>query len=165
MSNERRIRISYQVVTEESAEIGDYAETGWIDEEGVCIDPTDYVNFAEFIDAAVSIIGNDCEASDYPRCCPGHTWYTECDGDTDYSDGSVTTQSFHLDGFTAEEEWAIYSEITGRPVPAEFAVAAGGECAHCGDDITDLDDCVSSPHGSMHAACAEENESENPDQW
>jgi len=161
----RRIRISYQVVTEASAEIGDYAETGWDNEEGVLVD---YADFDEIVEGAVCIIGRDCEASDYPRCCPGHTWYTETDGEKDYSDGSETTKSFHLDGFTAEEEWAIYSEITGRPVPDEFvhqADQSGCECAHCGDEITDLDDCVSSPHGSMHAACAEENESENPDQW
>jgi hypothetical protein len=116
----RRIRITYQTVTEESAENGDYADSGWIDEEGVCTDPDDCdVEFADSeIDAvvacALSVIGSGCEASDYPRCCPGHTWYTECDGDTDYSDGSVTTKSFHLDGYTEEEERAIYARITGR---------------------------------------------------
>ena len=42
---------------------------------------------------------------------------------------------------------------------------AGCECARCGDEITEFDEGVSSPHGSMHAACAEEHESEHPDEW
>ncbi len=167
----RRIRISYQVVTEDSAENGDYADSGWENEEGVCIEPDDYdvdehgSESAAAVALAVKTIGNGCEASDYPRCCPGHTWYTECDGDTDYSDGSVTTQSFHLDGFSAQEEWAIYSKITGRPVPAEFAAYPVCECAYCGDMITSLDDCESSPQGSMHAECAYQHECESPDEW
>ncbi len=116
----RRIRISYQVVTEESAENGDYADSGWIDEEGVLVEVDDCdvddagSECAAIVEAAVRIIGNGCEASDYPAVCVGHTWYTETDGDKDYSDGSETTKSFHLDGFTEEEERAIYSEITGR---------------------------------------------------
>ncbi len=120
----RRIRISYQVVTPESAEIGDYADSGWVDEEGVCIEPDDYdveehdSESAAAVALAVKTIGRGCEASDYPRCHAGHTWYTECDGDTSYADGSVTTNSFHLDGFSEEEELAIYTEITGRTVRA-----------------------------------------------
>ena len=116
----RRIRITYQTVTPESAEIGDFADTGWIDEEGICIEPDDYdvdehgSESAAAVALAVKTIGRGCEASDYPRCCPGHTWYTETEGRRDYSDNSETTQSYHLDGFSEEEELAIFAEITGR---------------------------------------------------
>ncbi len=116
----RRIRITYQTVTDESAEFGEAADSGWIDEEGACIEPDDYdvdehgSESAAAVALAVKMIGKGCEASDGPRCHVGHTWYTEVDGDTDYSDNSVTTQSFHLDGFSEEEELAIYAEITGR---------------------------------------------------
>ena len=116
----RRIRISFDVVTPESAEIGDFADAGWEDEEGVCIDPDDCdveeygSEFDAVVALAVKTIGNGCEASDYPHCHAGHTWYTEIDGDTDYSDGSVKRLSYHLDGFDAYEELAIYAELTGR---------------------------------------------------
>lgn len=116
----RRVRISYDVVTPESAECGDVAENGWEDEEGVCIDPDDSdveehgSELAAVVALAVDTIGNGVEASDYPRCCAGHTWYTDVDGDTDYSDMSVKRLSYHLDGFSEEEELALYAELTGR---------------------------------------------------
>ena len=118
--SERRIRISYDVVTPESAEIGDFAETGWENEEGVCIDPDDcYVEeagseLAAVVACAVDTIGNGVEASDYPTCCPGHTWYTDSDGDVDYDDGSEKRLSYYLDGFSEEEELAIYAELIGK---------------------------------------------------
>jgi hypothetical protein len=31
------------------------------------------------------------------------SWFSEVDGDTDYSTGAVTTRSFHPKGFTREE--------------------------------------------------------------
>jgi hypothetical protein len=118
----RRIRISYDVVTPESAEIGDFADNGWEDEEGVCVDPDELdveehgSELAAVVDLAVKAIGNGVEASDYPTCCPGHTWYTEIDGETDYEDGSEKRLSYHLDGFSEDEELAIYAELTGRVV-------------------------------------------------
>jgi len=119
----RRIKTTYQVVTPESAEIGDYAECGWEDEEGVSADPDELdveehgSESAAAIALAVDYLcthGSGLEASDYPECCPGHTWYTETDGEKDYADGSEKTLSFHLEGFTEDEERAIYAEITGR---------------------------------------------------
>lgn len=113
----RRIRISYDVVTEESAAIGDFADCGWENEEGEIVDPDDSdveeagSELAAVVDCAVRIIGNGVEASDYPHCCAGHTWYTETDGDTDWEDGSVKRLSYHLDGFSEEEEEAVYAEL------------------------------------------------------
>jgi hypothetical protein len=115
----RRIKISYDVVTPESAETGDFAEIGWEDEEGVCVDP-DELDLEEHgselyavVALAVSVISDGVEASDYPTCCPGHTWYTEIDGETDYSDGSVKRFSYHLDGFSEAEELEIYARLIG----------------------------------------------------
>ena len=116
----RRIKTTYSIVTPESAEIGDYADSGWENEEGVCANPDDSdveehgSVLAAVVALAVKAIGNGVEASDYPICCPGHTWYTEIDGETDYSDGSVKQLSYHLDGFSENEELAIYAALTGR---------------------------------------------------
>lgn len=117
---DRRIRISYDVVTPESAENGDFAENGWENEEGDCVDPDEFdveehgSELAAVVALAVKTIGRGCEASDYPRCQPGHTWYTEIDGEVDYEDGSEKRLSYHLDNFTEDEELAIYAALTGR---------------------------------------------------
>lgn len=118
----RRITKTYDIVTPESAEQGDYAETGWEDEQGATIEPDAYdleeyeTEFAAVVALAVKHIGHGVEPSDWPRCCPGHTWYTDSDGDTDYRTGAVTRYSYHLKNFTPEEETAIYAELTGKPV-------------------------------------------------
>lgn len=41
-------------------------------------------------------------------------WYTEPDGSTDFATGAVTRVSVHLDGWTDEEQCAIYAAVTGR---------------------------------------------------
>lgn len=117
----RRIRISYEIVTPESAADGDAAERGWIDEEGreitpdQCdIDDQDGDERAAVVTLAVREIGLTVEPSDWPTVHPGHTWYTDIDGDQDYSTGAVTRQSYHLEGFSEAEERAIYTAITGR---------------------------------------------------
>ena len=121
--SDRRIRITYGVVTPESAKIGDFADSGWENEEGVCIDPDDCDieeagdEFTAVVDLAVKAIRDACggvEASDYPTCCPGYTWYTSADGSTDYRTGAETRYSAHLDGFSGFEELAIYAELVGR---------------------------------------------------
>lgn len=113
----RLIRISYEVITPESAELGEVEERGWIDEDGVVIEPDadDIENAGSellaVVNAAVGVIGHRQQPSSYP-CSPGFTWYTESDGDEDYATGAVTYKSWHLSGFTPEEEHAIYNEVT-----------------------------------------------------
>ena len=115
----RRIKITYQIVTPESAELGECDDSGWENEEGVCVDPDDWdieeygSTHSAVIGLALKIIGNGVEGSDYPNCYPGHTWYTESDGDMDYTDGSVKTLSYHLEGFTKQEEIDIYAQLRG----------------------------------------------------
>lgn len=60
-----------------------------------------------------------------------------------------------------DEELA--EELAEQPEAA--STHAGVECAHCGDTIETEADGTSSPHGSMHVACAEEHEAQHPDQW
>lgn len=120
----RLIKQTYDVVTPESAEQGDFAETGWNDEIGTEITPDVYdIDEYETESAAVVALAvkhitqhGGVEPSDYPRCHVGHTWYTTADSERDYTDGSETRYSFHLEGFYAEEETAIYAALTGRIV-------------------------------------------------
>jgi len=115
----RRIKITYDITTPESAADGEFSETGWIDEEGREITPDSYdldeyeTETAAVIALAVKEIGNCVEPSNSPTWHP-HTWYTDSDPDRDYSTGAETRQSYHLEGFTEEEERAIYSELKKR---------------------------------------------------
>ena len=41
-------------------------------------------------------------------------WYSDIDPDRDYATGADERHSYHLEGFTEEEERAIFDEITGK---------------------------------------------------
>jgi len=112
----RRITITFDVVDEESAAQGDFAETGWIDEEGVEITPDEYDlddadgdEIAAVVELAKkTILQNGCVE---PSSSQFHTgvWYTQVDcpmGEERYS--------FHLNDFLPEEEEAVYNAITAN---------------------------------------------------
>lgn len=95
------IRISYGIVTPESAEDGAYAETGWEDEEGA----------KHSVQSAIALLRCHCvEPSNSPSFCPG-TWYTEYNAHEDFRTGAVTSRAYHLDGFSEVEERAIYEGV------------------------------------------------------
>jgi hypothetical protein len=112
----RLIRISYETVCDGDE---DCEDRGWINEEGVCVDPDGYDleeygdEYSAVVNCALKVIPGNVIASDYPVCRPGHTWYTDADGDINYATGEVTSQSYHLEGFSDQEERAIYSRLIG----------------------------------------------------
>ena len=111
------IRITFATITPESAEQGDAADRGWVDENGFDaeLDDIDRLDTdVTVVDKAIDYIeaerfAGSLEPSD-SECCPGHTWYTSY-GDQETS-GNYTNHSFHLDGFTDAEELAIYKRLT-----------------------------------------------------
>ena len=128
----KRITITYDVTTPESAEHGDYADTGWIDEEGVDCTPDECdideakdtlwdgrddeptkeeSELAALVTNAVKVIqgngGVEASSSEFHA----GVWYTQCDADQDFSNGEDTRHSFHLNDFLPEEEEAIYKEL------------------------------------------------------
>jgi hypothetical protein len=107
----RRIKIAYETIWD-----GDEGreDRGWVEEEGYCVDPDQCDEPSTVVNCALGIIPACVVASDYPRCHPGRTWYTDADGDTDYCTGAVTYNSYHLVGFSEEEELAIYSRLISR---------------------------------------------------
>lgn len=119
----RKIRVSYEIVTPESAAEGDAAERGWEDEEGTEIVPDEYDldEYETEEKAAVELACTEIlqhgsvEASDYPKCQPGHTWYTTIDAEENrahWERGEDKRYSFHLDGFSEAEELAIYARVS-----------------------------------------------------
>jgi hypothetical protein len=96
-----KVRITYEVVTPESAEEGDAAERGWIDEDG-----TDYT-----VEDAIQLLqGKEPSSSHFH---PG-VWYSDIDGDVDLRTGAETRQSYHLDGFSEDEQRAIFDGVRRR---------------------------------------------------
>lgn len=99
------ITISYDIVTAESAEYGDYAETGWVNEDGVSFDD---------VDDAIAWLRREgaTQASSYPQWCAG-TWYST-EGTKDYRTGDEKHQHYHLAGFSDEDARKVYSAIIRR---------------------------------------------------
>lgn len=96
----KRIKITYEIITEESAEDGDVAERGWKDEEGKEIENVS--------DAITFIISNNALEPSSSQFHKG-VWYTAY-GDMDFT-GEVENYSYHLEGFTENEEKEIYNVI------------------------------------------------------
>lgn len=111
----RKITVTYAIVTPESAEQGDFDDTGFTGEVWE-IEPTeDEINDAcgSMLCAVADLVANKLpgvEASNYPDWRRG-TWYTDADGDIDYLTGAETRKSYHLDGFTDDEEREIYLRV------------------------------------------------------
>lgn len=92
------IRTTYETVTPESAECGDAADRGWVDQEG-----TEY----ELAEAISKLEG--CE----PSSSMFHVgvWYTQADGETDFRTGAETRESYHVEASETEQR-AIFDAIT-----------------------------------------------------
>lgn len=103
-----RIRITYDVVTPESAEHGDFAESGWIDEDGYVMEPDDDETL---VDCAVRFLKRECIGhASSSHFHPG-IWYTTDDGCIDYRTGADRQRSFHLKCFTEADERAIFEAL------------------------------------------------------
>lgn len=99
----KKIKIYYQKITPESAEIGDFDETGEHDETEFSDDETldDVVFFLKkqnTMEASSSLFHNEI-------------WYTSIDPDRDYQDGSETYYTYHLENFNLNEQKYIYTNL------------------------------------------------------
>jgi len=125
MSAPRQVKITYQTVTPESAEHGDFAETGWLDgcwkydtPDGIdfdCMDPDkwDREEGITAIDKTVEFLRDAGAVHPSDSGGGSGTWYST-ESELDYRTGESETRSYHLGGFTPEEEQAIFDHITTR---------------------------------------------------
>lgn len=115
-SRDPRIGITYDIVTPESAEEGDYAESGWIDEDGVSMKPdkVDTQDGITAVDKAISFLRSESAREPSSTAFHSGVWYTNEEYDTDYSTGAVESRSYHLKGFSEAEEEAVYRAIARR---------------------------------------------------
>ena len=100
-----RICTTYQIVTEESAEHGDFEETGWHDEEGVEF-PRGDPDEPCVEEAAKWLARKGIEEASSSSFHPG-IWYCGT-ADPDYRTGEWTSHCYHLKDFTPQEEEQVY---------------------------------------------------------
>src|SRR3546814_18800287 len=117
--NERAIRITYEVVTPESAADGDVAESGFTSDNGIRY-PVEKRNEAPTYEmagphaAATFIIergGVEHSSSEFDE----RTWYRADDVAVNIPNGPAESRSYHLIGYPAgEKRWSFEAEVSGR---------------------------------------------------
>ena len=109
----KRIAITYEIITPESAEAGDAEDRGWIDEEGVDVTPDTY-DMDEGVTAvvkAVEFLQNEGAFDASSSFFHEGVWYTAYAVNQDFTTNNTENRSYHLRGFTLEEEEAIYQAL------------------------------------------------------
>lgn len=108
--NDKYITTSYTKIIPDEDYIDMQEENGWEDEEGESMLPDEYD-----IEEGITAIDNaynflkknnaiEASSSDFNK----GVWYST-DGDSDFVTSVVTTYSFYLNGFTEQEEEAIFN--------------------------------------------------------
>ena len=107
---DKKIVTTYQTTTPESLENGDYAESGFLDEDGVSMIPDQFDDIT-IIEKSVEFLKDNYA---YETSSSGFhigIWYSAT-GEEDYSTGEITYYSYHLEGFTEDEEYEIWKLMT-----------------------------------------------------
>lgn len=108
-----RLRVSYARYTPESLEHGEAEERGWIDEEGVLMEPDEF-------DIEDGLTATDLAASylyeigaTEPSSSVWHPglWYTAHKAEEDYRGGSYEDHSYHPVGFSEDQEREIFEKL------------------------------------------------------
>lgn len=114
-SVDKIIKTTYQIVTPESAEDGDFADQGWDDEEGESMLPDEYdiEDGITAVDKAVDFLKNEKYTTE-PSSNEFYVGlsYSTPDPDRNYSTDEETYYTCHLYGFTIEEEYEIWKKMT-----------------------------------------------------
>jgi hypothetical protein len=109
----KTIKVYYQTITPESAEHGDFSDTGEHDVLDCNPDKHDTADGLTAVDLAVKELKKqylEASSSNFHR----GIWFTSIDPDQNYSTGEETYYTFHLKGFTKEEEQLIYKKIFNK---------------------------------------------------
>ncbi len=108
-SKDKKILTTYEKIIPEE----DGRETGFYDEEGESMIPD------SFDEEGVTVVDKSVEflRKHYAHETSGShfnkgVWYTTTEPDVNYSSGEDTYYSYHLDGFTEDEEFEIFKIMT-----------------------------------------------------
>lgn len=110
------ILTTFQTVTPESAEDGDFADQGWIDDVGENVIPDQYESEDGItaVDKALDFLEN--KGANEPSSSHFHPniYYSTNDPETNYRTGEETYYTLSLKGFTEKEEEEIFNRMTGK---------------------------------------------------
>jgi hypothetical protein len=111
-----RITITFSRTTPESAEQGDFSESGWIDEEGVDMAPDEFdreEGLTATDKAAKYLYDEGATEASSSQFHPG-LWYSSGWSTVNYRTGEEEERNFHLVGFTEEQEREVYDKLRQR---------------------------------------------------
>lgn len=106
---EPRIVTTYETVTPESAENGDFEDCGFEDEDGYRCVPDDQDETA--VSLAVSFLRDKGVTEPSSSPWSRGTWYSTESQVEDWQTAEEKSYSYHLKGFTEDQERAIYSAL------------------------------------------------------
>lgn len=112
------IKITYSRTTPESVEFGNFSDTGWVDEEGVEIelDEYDIEGGTTLAQKAANLLKR--EGALYPSSSPSFhkgVWYSTEWSTVSFRTGEEEEKSFHLWGFTEDQEQQVFNLVMARP--------------------------------------------------
>jgi hypothetical protein len=122
------IRTTFSRMTPESVEQGDFSETGWIDEDGVSMVPYDEDMSA--VDMAVKFLRYEGVVEASSMQFHKGIWYSTEWSVIDYGTGEEEERSFHLEGFTEEQEREIFNELFAKRARPGRRTAEASEAAN-----------------------------------
>jgi len=96
-----RVKSTYDIITEESSKEGDFAESGWLDEEG------EIFNSAEQV---IRHLSDEGVIEPSSSCFHKGVWYST-EAQQDMNTGAYKSQSYHLHGATLHQERKIYKRL------------------------------------------------------
>ncbi len=108
-----RITITFSRTTPESVEHGDFSDSGYLEEEGVSMEPDD-IDQEEgltVIDKAADFL--DDHGAHEPSSSEFHpgVWYSDGWSTIDYTTGTEEERNYHLEGFTPEQEREVWEKL------------------------------------------------------
>jgi hypothetical protein len=150
-SSGHRIVIAYETVTPESAENGEAEEYGWVDEEGKNMDEEAEFYDGDVVKATIEELRDRGVSEPSSSSFHPGVWYTAYNYDQDYSTGATENRSYHLRGYTEDEERAVFNGLFGRRRNSGFGGGRFGndESSLTGDVIEYEDPAVGG--GIMHS--------------
>lgn len=107
----RRIVSYYEIWTPEDAEIGETDDRGELDDVTLELDEYDRDEGIGWADKAIDYLLD--EGVNEPSSSRFHPdiWYTAY-GEADYRTGATENRSYHLKGFTEQEQRAVYNGLS-----------------------------------------------------
>lgn len=108
-----RITETFEIFTPESVENGDAEERGFIDEEGeeIELDEYDKEEGLTIVDKAVEFLKDKGVEESSASFFHLGFWYTTYKYREDFSTGEEENRSYHLEGFTEQQEREIYERM------------------------------------------------------